>query len=535
MSKSCMLCRTCKRLAIVTLILFCITQTTLPAESQYTIRPDSGKAVVLKPGLFSTATYANLAGKKIDDPNLMDILHSVRPAVLRIPGGNAMNYWDWNAGLPKTYEQLMTFAVDSSQGLSTFQSKAKANSNSRGGIIALNGPLTGERWFQMAQEGGSKLIWGINVSTSKPEETLTFMNYLKSKGITPEMVELGNELYFDFYACELPSAQYYIQQAGKHVSMVRQVFPDAKIAVPVCANTARGNPDPASTDLSSMRKWNETLNANQTFYDAVVIHVYFRPFSSSDFASSKKPTQDEIRRWGAVRSTMTSMESLMHWVEKYWPGKDIWMTEWALNNAQSFVPKQLGRRYLVQHTVFSGLFNANVILNTACFDSAITVANFWQIYGDDTFGMISSRGARRPSYYVFKFLSDAVHTAKKIEHVEIDNVPTVKGSQRFSALSGPMLDAYAFFDAAGKATHYAFVNKTDSDATMSVSGYADNARGTRDYFTAGENSELLPQWGNADNPARDGDWTPPLSIVEDAVSLRSFTIAKWSFSVVKVE
>ena len=512
-----------------------MTQTALPAENQYTIRPDAGKAVALKPGLFSTATYANLAGKKIDDPNLMDILHSVRPAVLRIPGGNAMNYWDWNAGLPKTYEQLMTFVVDPFCNLETFQSKAKTNSGSRGGILAVNGPLTGERWFRMAQEGGSKLIWGINVSTSKPQETLTFMNYLKSRNITPEMVELGNELYFDFYACELPSAQYYIQQAGKHASMVRQVFPNAKIAIPVCANTARVNPDPASEGLSSMRKWNETLNANQTFYDAVVIHVYFRPFNNLELGASKEPAKDELISWGAVRSTMTNMESLMHWVENYWPGKEIWMTEWALNNSQSFVPKQFGRRYLVQHTVFSGLFNANVILNMACFDSAVTVANFWQIYGDDTFGMISSAGARRPSYYVFKFLSDAVHTAKKIEYVDIDNVPTVRGPQRFSALSGPMLDAYAFFDAAGKATHYAFVNKMDSDATMSISGYGGNARGTRDYFTTGQNSELLPQWGNADNPSRDGDWIPPLSVAKDSVNLRSFTIPKWSFSVVKVE
>ncbi len=535
MSKNPLLHTAYKKFAVIALTLFCVVQNTLYAQNEYKIRADVTKAVVLKPGLFSTATYANLAGKKINDPNLMDILHSVKPPVLRIPGGNAMNYWDWNAGLPKTYPSLMTFAVDSSHGLTTFQSKAKSHSNKRNEIIAVNGPLTGERWFQLAKEGGSRIIWGLNVSTSKPEETLEFMKYLKNRNITPEMVELGNELYFDFYECEMPSAQYYVQQAKKHASMVKRVFPDAKIAVPVYANNARVSAEPASTDLASMRSWNKILNADQGYYDAVVIHVYFHPFDNVELGSSKEPVKDEVIRWGAVRSSVKNMKSLMNWVEKYWPGREIWMTEWALNNARNFVPEKFARKYLVQHTVFSGLFNANVVLNTACLESAITIANFWQIYGDDTFGMISSTGAKRPSYYVFKFLSDAVHTANKIEYIDIDNVPVAKGPGRFSMLSAPLLDAYAFFDATGKATHYAFINKMDSDAKMSLSEYGDNVRGLREYFTTLQNSELLPEWGNAKNPAGDGAWIPPLGVVKDAVNLNSFTIPKWSFSVVKVE
>lgn len=510
-------------------------QNRLHAENQYKIQADVGKAVVLKPGLFGTATYANLAGKKINDPNLMDILHSVKPPVLRIPGGNAMNYWDWNAGLPKTYLSLMTFVVDSSNGLSAFQSKAKSHSSQREQIVAVNGPLTGERWFQLAKEGGSRIIWGLNVSTSKPEETLAFMNYLKNKNITPEMVELGNELYFDTYACEMPSPQYYVQQAKNHASMVKQVFPNAKIAVPVYANSARVSPEPASADLSSIRNWNEILNADRAFYDAVVIHVYLRPFNNLELGSSKEPTRDEITRWGAARSSIKSMKSLINWVEKYWPGKEVWMTEWALNNAKNFLPEKFGRKYLVQHTVFSGLFNANVVLNTACFESAITIANYWQIYSDDTFGMISSTGAKRPSYYIFRFLCDAVHTANKIAYIDLNNVPMAKGPGRFSTLSAPLLDAYAFFDATGNVTYYAFTNKMDSDARVSLSEYGDSVRGLREYFTTAQNSELLPEWGNAKNPADDGAWIPPLSVVKDAVNLNSFTIPRWSFSVVKVQ
>jgi hypothetical protein len=534
MSGPCLFRAACLEFAAIVLVLLCSVQNALYAQNEYKIEADASKAVVLKPGLFGTATYANLAGKRINDPNLMEILHCVRPPTLRIPGGNAMNYWDWNAGLPKTYASLMAFVMNPSHGLSTFKSKARSHSRQREQILAVNGPLTAERWFQLAREGGSKIIWGLNLSTSKPDETLEFMTYLKNKNITPEMVELGNELYFDTYECEMPSASYYVQQAKKHAGMVRKIFPNAKIAVPVYANKARVSPDPASVDLSSIRSWNETLNADQSFYDAVVIHIYFRPFNNFELGSSTEPARDQIVRWGAVRSSINTMKSLMNWVEKYWPGKEIWMTEWALNNAKSFVPRKFGRKYLVQHTVFSGLFNANVILNTACFKSAVTSANFWQIYGDDTFGMISSRGIKRPSYYVFQFLCDAVHTAHKIERMDINNVPVAKGPGRFSALSAPLLDAYAFLDATGKVTHYAFVNKMDLGVKMSLGGYEANGQGIREYFAPAPNSELLPDWGNANNPPDDGAWAPPLSLAKDIVNLSSFTIPKWSFSVVRV-
>jgi hypothetical protein len=447
-----------------------------------------------------------------------------------------MNFWNWNEGLPQKYDSIMEFVVDKQNpacNVSNFKTLARSQSSARSGILTNNGHLTGERWYQLAQKGGSKMIWGLNVTTNKPSGTLKFLQYLKGKNINPKRFELGNELYHGRYRCVTPTTEYYIKQAKKHLTSIRKVFPDAKVAVPIYANAARVAAKPVSVGLSSPISWNKVLSNNQGFYDAVVIHIYFFPFVKAELGSSPLPTKNEMVRWGAVRSSEATMKSLMEWVEKYWPNKEIWMTEWALNNKPAFRPKKYGSKYRVNHTVFDGLFTANVVLNTASFKSNITFANFWQIYGG-FLGMVSSRGIKRPPYYVFKFLSAPVHTASKIEHIKIKGVPTVRGPRKFSGLTAPLLDAYAFFDSHGKVTYLVFVNKLSKDVTISYNKLGRDAQGMQRYITSSPSSELLPGWGDPSNPAKSVNWNPPFDVMKDTVNLNSFTLPKWSFSVVKI-
>lgn len=525
-----------KILSILILLTVIISISSESASSQKIfLNPEYEKAIDLKPALFGTATYANLAGKNLNDPLLNEIMHALKPPVLRIPGGNAMNFWDWNDGLPVKYDSAIQFIKNKQCQSQQFKSKVKGYHNKRSRILSQQeGPLKGENWAQLAKKGGSKVIWGINVSTSTPEQTLQFMKYLKRKNIVLEMAELGNELYFDKYSCEIPSAKYYIAIAKEHALSVKSIFPNAKIAVPVFSNNARVNPDPESTGLVSARNWNEVIASDQSFYDAVTIHIYFRPFDKKELGFEHDPVKDSVIAWGAVRSAQPMMKSIINWVEKYWGGKEIWMTEWALNNSQKFVPDSFGRKFLPQHTVFSGLFNANVILNMACFESAITAANFWQIYGDNTFGMISGSGDKRPSYYIFRFLSDPIHTASKIEHINIPNVPSVMGPGKFGKLNGPLLDAYAFYNNKKEITHIAIINKSSSAVNVSLDQYKEGLTGKREYFIPDQGSDFLPDWGDADNPQNDGNWIPPLQVINDTVNLSLVNIPEWSFSVISL-
>lgn len=497
--------------------------------------PDFSKTVELKPDLFGTATYANLGGKSITDTILLGIMRTIKPPVLRIPGGNAMNFWDWNDGLPVKYSAALTFIDPAGCNPDGFLTTINGYDRERGIIEEQqNGPLSAVMWQQLANEGNAKPVWGLNVSTASPEQTLQFMRYLKENQIVPDRVELGNELYFDNYSCEIPSVDFYIEQAKKHVRAVKEVFPNAKIGVPVFANNARVDPDPESVGLNSVRNWNEKIVADQSFYDAVVMHVYFRPFVNQELGSAVTPEKDTLVAWGAVRSSVSYLKSLMNWEEKFWPGKQIWMTEWALNNSQSFVPGNLGRKYLPQHSAFAGLFNASVILNAASFESNLTVANFWQIYGDDTFAMISASGKIRPSYYVFAFLSEAVHTAERIERTDLAGSPRVNGPGKFHAQSAPLLDAFSFFDRHGNLTHLAFINKTGASVNVTLKNYKENLTGSRDYFMPAGKAGWLPGWGNTGNPQSDGDWEPPLETGKDTINLDNFKLPAWSFSVVHV-
>lgn len=495
------------------------------AERAGEIKIDPQSAQPLKPGIFSTATVWDLGGVRPEDPMLVRLMRTIRPPVLRVPAGNTLNYWDWNAGAVRTAEQLR-------------KSKADPNSKMAAGPVngrtpylqKMGGPMKAERWAQLAKEGGAEPLWGINVSTSSPEETRTFLLHLKAAGLPARKFELGNELYLSHWTREIPTVQDYISKAKAHAKEIRSVFPDAKISVCVNANDDRVNGPlvkaaPDKFKPAPLSEWNAALS-KEKFYDTVVVHLYFKSEELQDLATT---AADEYVRWAVVRGSAFSVGEILAWPNRVFPGKDIWVTEWSLNNGTyEGSHKDQNYRFLPEHTVLSGLFAGYFLLNAASVPSNVTIANYWQLNGGNEFGMISGEPPKeRPALHIFRMLSPVIHECDRIAALTIPQAPRMRGPGRFEVMEAPAITGFAFFRG-NELRYLAFINFTGGKFPVRI---ALNKAAKLEYLTG---EELLPSWNNPKNPSP-ATWAPKYEIRQADVSLSEISLERFSFSVATVK
>jgi hypothetical protein len=488
------------------------------------LRIDPRAARKLEPAIFSTATMQNLANVRPESPVLERLLGAIRPPVLRLPGGNSMNLWDWNAGAVRTAEELHKFGEDPAGKM---PKASGGNSHDHAAYFAkMGGPMVAERWAKLARQGGSEPLWGLNVSTAAPEETRTFVQHLKSAHLPARLFELGNELYLsENWGKQVPTVQDYIRMAKAHAHEVKAVFPNAKVAVCVNANDDRTNGPlakaaPDKFKPAPLSEWNAGLR-QETFYDDVVIHLYFRP---TELGKMDGVSADDFVRWAVVRSSAFSVGEILDWTGQTFPKRRIWATEWNLNNAKHGRAKTFP--YLPEHTILSGLFDASFLLNAASVPSNLTIANYWQLNGGGDFGLISDAPFReRPAFHVFRMLSPVIHECDRIAALDVPGAPRVRGPRQFEVMEAPSVTAFAFFKG-DKLRYLAGINFTNEKFPLRCAG----AKARLECLTA---AEVLPSWNNPKNP-KPGEWAPKYDVTQADVGLQSLSLEARSFSVIKV-
>ncbi len=497
------------------------------AGERVDITVDATAARPLKAGIFSTATIYDNGGLRPEDPLMADLMRAIRPAVLRLPAGNTANYWDWNAGAPCTPEQLRRFGADPNYSLARKPVGGRADY-----LKKLGGPMVAERWAKLAAQGGAEPLWTLNVSTVGPDETRRFLLHLKAAGLPANRFELGNELYHsNHWGREVPKVEDYIRKAKAHAREVKVVFPKAEVGVCVNANDDRVNGPlvkaaPDRFKPAPLNKWNAGLS-KESFYDAVVIHLYFK---SEELKDLDTVSADEYARWAIVRGSAFSVEEILAWPGRLFPGKKIWATEWNLNNRLYKVshPKQ-NYRFLPEHTVLSGLFAAHFMLNAASAPSSLEVANYWQLNSGPDFGLMAGDPpVYRPAFHVLRMLAPAARECDRIGALEIPGAPVVRGPREFSVMKAAAVSGYIFFDQSG-ARYLAFRNFTGQRFPLRLRGVAGVRKKVTLESLSGES--LLPSWNNPANPPPER-WAPPYGVVRKEAGGNAIDLEPYSFSVI---
>jgi len=270
--------------------------------------------------------------------SFLESARQLRPKVLRVPGGEVANYWDWERG------GIIEDDTQLPDGLPEYM-RYDARSYTNGKLTDYQAGL---------QATNSTALFVLNMLTSDLADQIDMLSTAAKSGMEIKYVELGNEYYFGIpnYAAKFPTPELYGEEAKVWIGYLRDIFPGVKIAV---FGTAAG-PQSSEREL----RWNQALlETALPDADAIALHIYAEPGLDPDgFSTQSYPAFDEgdfatifgepFRHWSGMRSQPT--------FKIIPPDKEIWITEFNLiedifgNNYNS------GRRPRVMGTWSHGLY-----------------------------------------------------------------------------------------------------------------------------------------------------------------------------------
>ncbi len=429
--------------------------------------------VPLRRELFSVSVGLQIAGvqegRAADNESLMKCLAELASPVLRVPGGDSMNRWDWDAGRLPGDEK----------------------------------PSLDVPWWQgLARQGGSTPMWGINVSTAAPEVTERFARKLKENGDSGTYFELGNELYYPHWGTDVAD---YIARARAHAAILRTYFPRCRLGVPLASYphlTKRQGGRFALRDRQELSGWIQAL-AREEFYDAVVLHLYTTPW---DLGNLGKYTQEQVAHWGWIKAHRTVVDALCGLVQQTVPGKAIWVTEWAFNASQ-YLQEGKGypteRRWQVHQTMLAVLHDARFLLNVAAGRNPIEVMTTWTLVDQPAVALWKRQSGPTIRYELFRLLRRAREGNDGISRLATADPPTWQGpaGTAFARLASRSVDLFAFYRAKQQ-TDVLVLNALATPVTIAphlIPGLI------KAQSLTGE--DILPGWGRVDNPLPK-DWAP---------------------------
>jgi hypothetical protein len=238
------------------------------AAATITVRT-SGTARPLSP------TFFGLNGNNLQEslqwirPDLDAALASLRPGVLRYPGGTIGNYWDGGTGWfqPNGPWPAQTNG-DTGQLITPFDNSPAA--------------------FKVAlQKSGAEALFVVNMLTvdghlAQPaenqhviDEGIVFLRAAASAGIAVKRIELGNEFYLagssagphgSDYTTRFPTATAYAQHANAWVTALRAAFPAAQIAAV--------GADATGSNAARREGWNAAVLGVLSGVNALTLHPY---------------------------------------------------------------------------------------------------------------------------------------------------------------------------------------------------------------------------------------------------------------------
>ncbi|HEY9809166.1 MAG TPA: hypothetical protein V6D13_07470 [Halomicronema sp.] len=244
------------------------------------------------------------------DKDLVKNVSLLNPRMLRLPGGEVANYWDWQRG------GLIEDTSNLPGGLPQFlRYQARKNTSSKL-----------EDFKTALDSTGTSSLFVLNMLTSDLKSQIQMLEKAKKIGIPVEYIELGNEFYFNIknYNTVFPTPRSYAQTANQWITAIKQKFPDVKTAVvgaiPIPQRSGR------------LQNWNKAiLSPVLQNAEAITLHLYWEnglnSSSSTPFINEEIPIVlgEPFRNWQSLQ-TDPNFQNIQN--------KKIWITEYNLRETK---------------------------------------------------------------------------------------------------------------------------------------------------------------------------------------------------------
>jgi hypothetical protein len=406
-----------------------------------------------------------------EDPNLLNAIAKVQAKVIRFPGGQNGNYWDWQTGLTiGNYDTGINLGTNPYPRLlpSLLQQMALMHSTP---IFMLN-VLTDPECKPPA--GG---LCQYMPSSPNLNYQLQMLQAAAALGIEVKYVELGNEYYLEtgvntgpgytlvypdpVTSSDPPAGTVYARLATQWIAAIKKQFPHALVA-------AVG----ATQQTGSGRRgiWNQSLFPALVGADAITMHTYIRttvPQGTTVFddTAAKTMLATSFSNWASIEQDIAKLPA----------GVPVWFTEFNLGDETEPVWGTWAHGLLTATMAMLFLEDTHVVLMAK--HDLVSDAVFGEIFSA-TNGLATTEGGkytpaanpppttqwgRTVQNVTLDEIATAAASSTQAEELSFPGAPTLSGG----GTSYPALYGWSF--QAGSARRVVVLNLSNQPLTINVS------------------------------------------------------------------
>lgn len=232
----------------------------------------------------------NIKGPQWSTPGLSDSIKALKMEIIRYPGGNIGDWWDWKKG----------WFISNNNLPIQYRSVKKINA-------------TLSDLKQLLKDNNCDVIFTLNMVTSSIDDQISMLKYADSIGIPIKWIELGNEynVMNSDGIKKYKTPIVYGDECNKWIAEIKTVFPNAKIGV------IGGN----KTWAKSVQNWNKEVLQTSPTADAIVAHLY--PYPEKILTNSMEMDFKKLYE-------IYKHDFLIQGFDKVSKDKSIWITEYNI-------------------------------------------------------------------------------------------------------------------------------------------------------------------------------------------------------------
>jgi hypothetical protein len=431
-------------------------------------------------GINDDLAFSIRPNEQYNTDTFMQMLSEIHFQNVRGPGGMDGNLYLYDEGVLPTNsadqdKMLDLYGIDLMNSLSWMPS-----------VSADADKLTLDKVLEYAKLVNQPYVYNLNIIAYTPEEIVEQVGIIKGK-LNPGQelfVELGNEIYDNSYRYPYPTVTQYIAKSKAVAEALREEHPEVKIGIVSIDQgfvdyiiADRGNQqqpgqpleDYLATQGGRVAIWNDELQKDQSFFDAVIIHYYNHVEDLAGISNTKLYEylykENELRKITAV-NTMNRF-----------PGKEAWITEWGLLPMFMFSESDSGDRARYQFAKTEGMaaLYVDMIFGMLEIDE-ITMTDYYVANDPQGFGLLQAIGndqyVKLPAFYALKEVGNLLKDNNKYYEIDLSDVVKLQKYQARTNLPVelPEVSAWGVGDDEG-IQKLIVSNRTNRTVDIELDGY----------------------------------------------------------------
>jgi alpha-N-arabinofuranosidase len=343
------------------------------------------------------------------DPNMLSLVRTMGPTVLRYPGGNQADVYDWTRGIGPISARGANLQAPSTQTQLTYMG-------------------TGEL-LQLSQTTGATPLITVNAVTGSAAEAAAWVQQTNVSGLLsptgqalPKVLywEIGNEPYYpdpgnpNSGTCQIDPATYAARINAYAVAM-RAVDPTIKLGIALSSDHYNG----IQVVPTPCKNYAATVLSNITQpIDFISLHDAYLPYQ---IAGADVPAiQEYYATMGATESIQSDFVAMRNLMQAYPGFQSLPFAITEYNALFSF--NQNSAYYYSMASPMGALFVADALRFFASRDDVL-MANAWSLSANDHWGAIHGPTASaspygRPDYFVFGLFGEAMQGVRLTANVQ---------------------------------------------------------------------------------------------------------------------